>query len=165
MQPLEPPHLTYTCGMREPVFTDTMQIGIVVRDVVATVKRYEEEYGIGPWTFFDVAPENAPDLRHDGGPVKGATRNATTKVGSVWWELTQPLDGEGLFAEFLREKGEGVHHIAVKTPDFEGALAMQTETLPLSGSFMDVKVAYLPTDRKLGVLLEVFSGFPEAEEA
>ena len=140
------------------MFTETMQIGIVVPDVQAAVRHYGEHYGIGPWTFFDVTPEAAPDLREHGAPIRGATRNATCKVGSVWWELTQPLDGEGLFARFLAERGGGVHHVAVRTPDYDGAVAMQTEPLPLSGSFMDVQVSYLPTERDLGVTLEVFKG-------
>ena len=47
--------------MPEPVFTDTMQIGIVVRDLDATIRHYEA-YGIGPWQFFEVMPEKATDL-------------------------------------------------------------------------------------------------------
>ena len=144
-----------------------MQIGIVVRDLDAAVKRYVEDYGIGPWTFFDVDPAKAPDLRMGDGPI-AATRNATTKVGSVWWELTQPMGEDDIFARFLKERGGGVHHIAVKARDYEGALAMQTEPLPLTGSFMDVQVSYLPTERDLGVILEVFKGFdddvPASEE-
>ncbi len=30
--------------MREPAFTETMQIGIVVRDLEATMKRYVDDY-------------------------------------------------------------------------------------------------------------------------
>jgi methylmalonyl-CoA/ethylmalonyl-CoA epimerase len=148
---------------REPVFTETGQIGIVVRDLDAALRRYSEDFGIGPWYIFDVTPENAPNLQHDGQPLKGATRSAAAKVGSVWWEVTQPLDEHGIFARFLAEKGEGVHHIAVVTPDYYGTVAEQTRrgvTLPLSGSFGGVDVAYLPTDRDLGVILEVFSGLP-----
>jgi hypothetical protein len=33
---------------REAVYTETMQIGIVVRDLKATIARYVEDYGIGP---------------------------------------------------------------------------------------------------------------------
>lgn len=150
--------------MTEPVFTDTMQIGIVVRDLDATIRRYEE-YGIGPWTFYEVDPAAATELHEHGRDRISATRCATTKVGSVWWEVFQPLDEDGIFARYLKEKGEGVHHIAVKATDYEGALAMQTEPLPLTGSFMDVKVSYLPTDKTLGVLLEVFSGTPPEAQA
>jgi hypothetical protein len=33
---------------RRPSFTETMQIGIVVRDLDAAVRRYVDDYGIGP---------------------------------------------------------------------------------------------------------------------
>jgi methylmalonyl-CoA/ethylmalonyl-CoA epimerase len=149
---------------REPVFTETMQIGLVVRDLDATLRRYAEDYGIGPWTIFEVTPENAPDLRHDGQPIKAATRSAVAMVGKVMWEVTEPLDEHGPFARFLAEKGEGVHHIAVATPNYHEVVAEQIrlgKTLPLSGSFTGIDVSYLPTDRDLGVLLEIFSGFPD----
>ena len=149
---------------RKPVFTDTMQIGMIVRDLNATVERFIEDYGIGPWTIFEVTPEIAPNLRHDGGPVRGSCRSAVAMVGKVMWELTEPLDDLTLFARFLAEKGEGVHHIAVATPNFEEVVAEHTAdgtVLPLSGSLAGIDVAYLPTDRALGgVLLEVFSGMP-----
>ena len=151
---------------REPVFTETMQIGIVVRDLDATLRRYVDDYGIGPWQIFEVTPENAPDLRHDGQPVKGSARSAVAMVGNVMWELTQPLDDLSLFARFLAEKGEGVHHLAVTTPNFDEVIAEHTKggaVLPLSGSFTGIDVAYLPTDRTLGVILEVFSGMPGAD--
>jgi len=152
---------------REAVFTETMQIGIVVRDLEATLRRYVDDYGIGPWQLFEVTPENAPDLYHDGRPVKGSTRAAAAMVGNVMWELIQPLDEQGLFARFLAEKGEGVHHIAVATPSFDDVVADQLQrgtTLPLSGSFSGINIAYLPTDRDLGVILEIFSGLPGAEQ-
>lgn len=152
--------------MPEPVFTETMQIGIVVRDLDATVRRYVEDYGIGPWQLYDVTAEKAPDLRHYGNPNIGMTRCATAKVGGVWWELIEPVGDEGIFARFLAEKGEGVHHIAVKTPNYDEAVAKhRPEDLPLSGSFLGIEVAYLPTDSDLGVLLEVFKGDPGAVDA
>ncbi len=148
---------------REPAFTETMQIGIIVHDLDATLRRYADEYGIGPWEVFEVTPENAPDLRHDGQPIKGATRSAVTMVGNVMWEVFQLLDEHGIFARFLAEKGEGVHHIAVSTPNYDGLVADQLQrgrTLPLSGSFTGIDVSYLPTDRELGVIIEIFSGMP-----
>lgn len=148
---------------RKPVFTRTMQIGIIVRDLDATLRRYVDDYGIGPWQLFEVTPENAPDLRHDGQPLKGSTRSATAMIGNVMWEVFQPLDEEGIFARFLAEKGEGVHHIAVATPHFDDLVAEQMQRgnmLPLSGSFSGVDVAYLATDRDLGVMLEIFKGMP-----
>jgi hypothetical protein len=85
----------------------------------------------------------------------------------VQWELIQPLDDESLYARFLAEKGEGVHHIAVATPRFDDTVAAQAKRgnhPVLSGTFSGAKVAYLPTDRDLGVLIEIFSGTPIVEE-
>ena len=58
--------------VRQPVFTDTMQIGMIVRDLDTTLERFIDDYGIGPWTVFEVTPEIATNLRHDGGPVRGS---------------------------------------------------------------------------------------------
>lgn len=157
---------------REAAFTETMQIAIVVRDLDATLRRYVEDYGIGPWQIHEFNPEDGEDLRVNGQPVEhssGAaiTRFATTMVGQVMWELIEPLDEESTFAQFLAEKGEGVHHIAVATPHFDDLVAEQAKRgniLPLSGTFSGIKLAYLPTARDLGVTLEIFSGMPGGDQ-
>ena len=153
--------------MRQPVFTQIMQIGIVVRDLDATMKKYVDEYGIGPWERHELTPGNATDLRVHGQPVAlWRVAVATAMVGQVMWELIEPLDDESIFARFLAEKGGGVHHIAVATPNFDEAVAAQARRghdLVLSGTFSGARVAFLPTDRDLGVLLEIFDGLPDAE--
>jgi methylmalonyl-CoA/ethylmalonyl-CoA epimerase len=76
------------------------------------------------------------------------------------WELIEPLDEESVYARFLAEKGEGVHHISAATPRFDDVVAEQAKrgnTLVLSATFSGAKVAYLPTDRDLGVIIETFS--------
>jgi methylmalonyl-CoA/ethylmalonyl-CoA epimerase len=153
---------------REPVFTQIMQIGIVVRDLDATIKKYVDEYGIGPWQRHEeLTPDNARDVRIYGQPATlWRVAAATAMVGQVMWELIEPLDDESIFAQFLAEKGRGVHHIAVATPNFDEAVAAPAKRghdLVLSGTFSGIRVAYLPTDRDLGVILEIFDSQPEAE--
>ena len=87
--------------MREPVFTETMQLGIVVRDLEATVRRYVDDYGIGPWEFAQIDAGEANNYRE-------------STVGRVMWELIEPLEEEGIYARFLAEKGEGIHPSAGK---------------------------------------------------
>ena len=153
---------------RAPLFTETLQIGIVVRDLDATLRRYVDDYGIGPWEIHEFTPRDANDLREYGQPVERSWRLAVTMVGSVMWELIEPLDSESIYARFLAEKGEGVHHIAVATPSFDDAVAAQAArgaTLALSGEFSGIKVAYLPTDRDLGTLIEIANGVPASKPA
>lgn len=151
---------------REPIFTQIMQIGIVVRDLDTTIKHYVDDCGIGPWQrHAELTPENAKDVRIDGQPAPlWRVAAASTMVGQVMWELIEPRDDDSIFARFLAEKGEGVHHIAVATPNFAEAVAASAKrghAPALSGTFSGIEVAYLPTDRDLGVLLEIFDGLPD----
>ena len=45
--------------------------------------------------------------------------------------------------------------------DLVAAQAIRGRKLPLSGTFSGVKVAYLPTERDFGVMIEIFSGKPK----
>src|SRR5918998_3173778 len=95
--------------MREPVFNETVQLGIVVRDLEATVRRYEDDYGIGPWEFAQIDAGDANNHREHGRPVERSNRIAVATVGRVMWDLIEPLDEDGIYARFLAEKGEGIH--------------------------------------------------------
>jgi methylmalonyl-CoA/ethylmalonyl-CoA epimerase len=66
--------------MRDPAFTQTMQIGIVVRDLDATMRKYLDEYGIGPSKIYEF---NRHDLREYGQPVKRSWRLAVAMVGQL----------------------------------------------------------------------------------
>ncbi len=94
----------------------------------------------------------------------GASRPAM--VGRVQWELIEPLDDESIYAQFLAEKGEGAHDIAVAAPQFDETLATQAKPgndLVLS-EFSGIRVAYLGTERDLGVIIEIFNGMPDVEQ-
>jgi methylmalonyl-CoA/ethylmalonyl-CoA epimerase len=151
--------------MREPVFNETMQLGIVVRDLEATVRRYQDDYGIGPLRFDRIDLGEANDYREYGELVERSNRIAIAMVGRVMWELIEPLDEEGLYANFLAEKGEGVHHVAIATPDFDETLARaeRKDGVMLSCRHSGIDIAYLDTLSDLGVVLEVFSGFQDKE--
>ncbi len=159
--------------MRAPAFTDTMQIGIVVPDLDAAIRQFEDNYGIGPWQVHQFVPGEVKQWREHGRIVEGGakTRFAAAKVGKVQWELIQPLDDTSIFARFLAEKGGGVHHIAVAPTNYDELLAAESTRTnkpvmecELGGQYDGIKVAYLGTDATLGVILEVFSGMPRAPQ-
>jgi methylmalonyl-CoA/ethylmalonyl-CoA epimerase len=152
--------------MREPVFNETMQLGIVVRDLEATVRRYVDDYGIGPWRFDRIDLGAANDYREYGEPVERSNRIAIAMVGRVMWELIEPLDEDGIYARFLAEKGEGVHHVAVATPDFDETVARaeRKDGVMLSCKHSGIDIAYLDTLRDLGVTIEIFGRTPGAEQ-
>jgi hypothetical protein len=143
----------------KPIFTETMQISIVVRDLEQTMKSYVEGYGIGPWEIYEFNPETVEDMR----PSDSAYRIALTMVGGVQWELVQPLDDRSIYAEFLAAKGEGVHHIAVGGAGYEEqleALRARGRSILAGGRYNGVTFAYASTDEDLKVVTEIFD-WPE----
>jgi Glyoxalase/Bleomycin resistance protein/Dioxygenase superfamily len=66
---------------REPSFTETMQLGIVVRDFEAAMRTYVHDYGIGPWQVYEVNVENANDYREYGQPVERSWRQLSQAFG------------------------------------------------------------------------------------
>ncbi len=153
--------------MPEPVFTETLQIAMVVRDLDATMRTYVHEYGIGPWEIYEFNPDTVADMTKDDQPVATAFRLAVTMVGSVQWELIQPLDDRSMYAEFLATKGEGLHHVAVATADYEGtrdALVAKGRRVLQSGLYNRVSFSYLSTDEDLGVITEIFDWPPGVEQ-
>jgi methylmalonyl-CoA/ethylmalonyl-CoA epimerase len=149
--------------MREPVFTETLQISIVVRDLDEAMRTYVEEYGIGPWEIYEFNPGNVAPLEEGDAPVDSAWRIAVTMVGSVQWELVQPLDDRSIYAEFLATKGEGLHHVAVGGKGYRETLdAMQSKgrRVLLGGKFNGVTFAYLSTEEDLLATTEIFD-WPE----
>jgi hypothetical protein len=150
--------------MREPLFTETKQIAIVVRDLDATMRTYVHEYGIGPWSVHEFNPDTVSTLEKDGRPADMAFRIAVTMVGGVQWELIQPLDDRSIYAEFLAEHGEGLHHVAVGgAAGYEetlGAVRAKGRRVIQNGHYQGATFAYLSTDEDLAVITEIFD-WPE----
>ena len=153
--------------MAPPVFTETIQIAIVVRDLDAAMRTYVHDYGIGPWEIYEFHPGNVADMREDGEPVERSWRLAIAMVGQVQWELIEPLDDDSVYARFLAETGGGLHHVGVAVPHFEETVAAQAERgngVLLGGEYKGIRFAYLDTVGDLGVVTEIFSGAPGADQ-
>jgi methylmalonyl-CoA/ethylmalonyl-CoA epimerase len=85
----------------------------------------------------------------------------------VQWELVQPLDDDSVYARFLETNGPGAHHIGVGVRDYEGALEHLAERghgVLLGGEYNGISFSYLSTDSDLGVITEVFSRAPGADQ-
>ena len=153
--------------MGEPVFTETPQIALVVRSLDAAMRTYVHDYGIGPWEIYEFNPGNVANMREDGQSVERSWRLAISQVGHVQWELIEPLDEDSVYARFLAEKGEGLHHVGVAVPNFDETVAAQAERgngVLLGGEYKGVRFAYLATERDLGLVTEIFSAAPGEDQ-
>jgi methylmalonyl-CoA/ethylmalonyl-CoA epimerase len=145
----------------QPLFRKVLQVGLVVRDSEATARRYWDDFGIGPWRFYTIDPSNTTGMRLRGRPVRHSFRAALATFGDLTLELIEPLDGESVYSEHLKEHGEGLHHLAFAVDDYDSA----RERLEKSG-FAEVQAgrphdvndyAYFDTVEALGFLTELNS--------
>jgi methylmalonyl-CoA/ethylmalonyl-CoA epimerase len=92
------------------------QVGIVVRDVEASVKEYEKFFGEGSFSVID---GEQPAVLGDGREIMIKGRLAFAQLGDVQVELIQILEGPSIHVDFLEQNGEGIHHVGVYTPTFD----------------------------------------------
>src|SRR5512147_2059324 len=89
------------------MFSKFVQIGVVVADLEQAICHLTEIFGLGPFRVIDWPPEGRTDIQkfYYGQPGNFTARMAFTELGPVELELIQPLDGESIWADFLRERG------------------------------------------------------------
>jgi len=144
----------------KPLFKKIMQVGLVVKDLDASVRKQWDEFGIGPWAIYEFDPARMKNLTVRGKPVEHAMRMALAMIGDVMWELIQPLDDKSIYAEFLKEHGEGIHHILFEVDDFRGAEAhfrSRGHEVCQGGQIGDVPYAYFDTRETLHTIAEIAS--------
>lgn len=143
----------------EPVLKKVLQVGVVVRDLDRTMRQYEG-LGIGPWQVFTLDPSNMRDLKVRNQRVDFAMRVAFAKIGDFQWELIQPLDEKSIYSDFLREHGEGLHHVAFHVDDFGRAVEFFQEKgvgVLQSGEAPGLGFAYLDTKEELSFIAEIYN--------
>ncbi|MDD5557627.1 MAG: methylmalonyl-CoA epimerase [bacterium] len=84
-------------------------IGIAVTSIGEVLPLYTEILGLP-----HLGTEEVPEQK---------VRVAMVKAGEVKIELLEALTPDSPIAKFIRERGEGIHHIALRTDDIRGALA------------------------------------------
>jgi Glyoxalase/Bleomycin resistance protein/Dioxygenase superfamily len=68
--------------------------------------------GVGPWSVYTLGPHNVTKACFRGQPMDAVIRVALAFVGTVMWELIQPISGACAQREFLERHGDGIHHVS-----------------------------------------------------
>jgi methylmalonyl-CoA/ethylmalonyl-CoA epimerase len=135
---------------------DVGQIGVVVENLDRTVAFYESVFGIGP---FEIREMEAPNVWDRGEEKHIKARVGFATMGQIELELIHILEGDSFHLDFLREHGEGIHHLGFHVRDFEAKLeqakAMGFEVLQTDpfGRFY----AYLDTRQSGGIIFELIA--------
>jgi methylmalonyl-CoA/ethylmalonyl-CoA epimerase len=138
------------------------QVGFVVKDLEESVEAWHRLFGIGPWQFYTYGTPLVKRMSRHGEPTEYRMRVALSWLGPLRIELIQPLEGDTVYAEFVREHGYGLHHLGVLTLDMDGALAQAGAAglaMTMDGAGFgkggDGHYAYLDTDALLGTTIEL----------
>jgi len=134
---------------------DVSQIGMVVRDMKKTIQYWEKTLGLGPFVMPKISYE---EKLYYGKPVDSEWMMAFCSLGPVELELIQPLKPPTVYHDFLREKGEGVHHLGFDVKDIDEKLALCKKVgidIIQSGRGLTARFAYLNTAKVSGIIIEL----------
>ncbi|MFC1992208.1 VOC family protein [Chloroflexota bacterium] len=98
-------------------------IGVVVKDIHKTVEHYES-LGLGPFIEHHHGNDSFKEKKMWGKPIPIDGFGLERRLGRVAQtraEVLQPAWGEGPWMEFLKTKGEGIHHLAFTVDDIDWA--------------------------------------------
>ena len=139
------------------------QLGIVVENAEETARNYWEILGVGPWMLLDFKRPHLTDVTlhgitiHD--EVNLHTKAAIAHLGDLQIELLQPVKGPSTYREFLKTRGQGIHHLSfAQIEDHDemisgyNRMGIETESTGLIGGA--ITFSYLATQKDLGTIFE-----------
>ncbi|MGI9287522.1 MAG: VOC family protein, partial [Pseudomonadales bacterium] len=82
-------------------------------------------------------------------------------IGNVELEVIEPQDEESVYAQFLRDKGSGIHHVMFATPDYDkcsARMAANNVAVIGSGELQNTRFQMFNTEKDLGLICEIADG-------
>jgi hypothetical protein len=138
------------------------QVAIIVENLEEAVENYWNLFGIGDWHFYNYGKPLVKKMTYRGQETEYRMRIALSYLGPMRIELIEPVEGDTVYADFVREHGYGVHHFGVLVENMADAIAEAEEaglSMTMDGSGFgldgDGHYAYLDTNDKLGVTIEL----------
>jgi len=141
------------------------QIAVVCHDLQKTMEQYTRLLGWGPWNVYRHEPPRLHDTELHGKPADYTMLGAETHVDGMGFELLQPLEGPSIYKEWLNQRGEGLHHVAVMLHDRDESTHLKKKFAELGATVLmggrigeTIEYYYLDTEPSLKIVLESGSG-------
>lgn len=120
-------------------------VGVAVPSIAAAVSFYRDVLGLAA----------GAEERVDGAAI------VSLRFGDVDVELLEPRDPDGPIARFLARRGPGIHHLCIRVPDLDAALArcraagyQLVDETPRPGAG-GRRIAFVHPKATAGILLEL----------
>jgi len=141
-------------NVRELILPGPSHVGYVTSDIERSMADLGRYFGLGP--FKEMIPDYF-NRRYRGEPENFEVRLAFCRAGSMVYELIQIVQGRTIYADFMKEHGEGIHHLGYEIYD----LAKWTRAYEkagiapiMSAERVGLRWAYFDTPRIVVELLE-----------
>ena len=141
-------------GPENWILPEPSHLGYVTRDIERAKENLKKVLGLESFTM--MVP-NYFNKKVYGKPEDFKTQLAFCRVGNMVYELIQVLHGRTIYEDFLREHGEGIHHLGYEVSD----LAKWTDAYRkigiepvMSGERVGLKFAYFNTPEIVVELIE-----------
>jgi methylmalonyl-CoA/ethylmalonyl-CoA epimerase len=131
------------------------QIGIVVKSVDETVKYFQDVFGFHD---FEIRNVDFPTATYYGKPAGYKGKRGFFNMGPIQIELIECISGKTIQEDFIKENGEGLHHIQFKVEDLKAAMANAEKAgLHVIQSYVGngIGFAYIDSDKVGGVIFEM----------
>lgn len=144
---------------------NAIEIAIVTRDYKHTIEGLCR-LGMGPWQVHTFSPENTTNQTYYGNPSAFTMKVCFAQMGTLIWEIIEPVSGPTIFSDFLELHGEGIHHVAYdcnNIPFRQRMIEFERRGFQLiqSGSWMDKNhFAFFKTEQATTTCFETYI-FPD----
>jgi methylmalonyl-CoA/ethylmalonyl-CoA epimerase len=138
--------------------TNLSHVGIAVKDAEKTIKWLSSIWNIGTPDVSDYEPKETDLIA--GAPFKA--RLVQIKFGPMPIELLQPLDDTSIWAKFIAEKGEGIHHVALGVSNYDEMVSKfqaQGHPMLVAAVFQGCRWCYFDTSPG-GMVVEFREEYP-----
>ena len=138
-----------------------VQVGLVVHDLDAVMEQFRVLLGAEPHRVIEKSPA-APGPKYYLGEERDFyQRAALYEMNGIEFEILQPYNDRSALTDFLDEHGDGIHHVAFDTDNFDafekhlnehGVQMVQTGP---NSRHPALKWGFFNTNDKLGTMIEV----------
>jgi methylmalonyl-CoA/ethylmalonyl-CoA epimerase len=147
----------------QPIFKGSFeQVCFVVNDVDKGMEKMWENFGIGPWNVAIIPADSITEVKYRGKPGRFGFKVGLIQVGGFEIELIESIEGQNVYVDFLKEHGEGVHHLGCTESDsfetFNKTIQdMEKAGFPciMTGRCQPGYFAYFDTTKVLNTNLEI----------
>lgn len=141
-----------------------VQVGLVVKDIVATTQRYQELLDLPEPGRQQTPGREITETTFHGEPTDATAKLAFLEFGQVQLELIQPDEAPSVWRKHLDKHGDGAQHIAFRVQDTARAvdhLAKHGIGVAQQGYYGDRSgmYTYLESEALLGVSIELLESF------